>query len=407
MKMRNMFSWIVLGLCCSIPATAQEEISIFAGSTPRDNCPVVVDVPAEVTLPAEPLHLADGDETLPAMVLRGANNVFQLAFIVNGMKPYEKRTFRIESGEAGSLYPVTVEQKSSQLDILIGGQAFTNYIFQDDTLPRPIFYPVLGPGGARMTRGYPMDPHEGESTDHKHHHSLWVSHGKVNDVDFWITDEKNGRQQHMNFANVTQGPVCGQFEEGVEWVDASGKPILFETRKITVWGMPETNRMIDFDITFIARYEDVTFGDTKEGGFISLRVAQTLNEKQPEGTQGGVITNANNLVGEKNAWGKAAAWCDYSGTVDGVNAGLTIMDHPQNIFFPTFYHVRSYGLFTANPFGLHDFYGDDKVNGSRILKKGESWNLKYRLYVHDGDVQSGRVAQVYDHYSAGPEVFWK
>ena len=37
--------------------------------------------------------------------------------------------------------------------------------------------------------------------------------------------------------------------------------------------------------------------------------------------EGGYITNADGLKGEKDCWGKPSPWIDYYGEVDGSTAG--------------------------------------------------------------------------------------
>ena len=64
---------------------------------------------------------------------------------------------------------------------------------------------------------------------------------------------------------------------------------------------------------FTAEYGDVKFGDTKEGGIVAFRMNDELREQG--GT--GKITTSEGAVGEKAAWGKPAAWCDYTGTLEG------------------------------------------------------------------------------------------
>ena len=41
--------------------------------------------------------------------------------------------------------------------------------------------------------------------------------------------------------------------------------------------------------------------------------------------------------------------------VEGKTVGVAILNHPDSFRFPTTWHVRTYGLFAANPFGWHDF----------------------------------------------------
>ena len=48
---------------------------------------------------------------------------------------------------------------------------------------------------------------------------------------------------------------------------------------------------------------------------------------------------------------------------EGDTVSLVIMDHPSNLNHPTYWHARTYGLFSANPFGVKDFTrGEDELN---------------------------------------------
>jgi hypothetical protein len=149
----------------------------------------------------------------------------------------------------------------------------------------------------------------------------------------------------------------------------------------------------DFDSTVTAGDKEVTFGDTKEGS-CGVRVAGTV---KVDAKQGGRIVNSNGET-DKEAWGKQAAWCDYYGPVDGKVVGIAIMNHPTSFRYPTYWHVRTYGLFTANPFGLHDFTRADRGAGAHTLQPGESFTLRYRILVHKGDTQQGKVAEAFRTY---------
>ncbi len=98
-------------------------------------------------------------------------------------------------------------------------------------------------------------------------------------------------------------------------------------------------------------------------------------------------------------WGKRAAWCDYYGPVNGKIVGVAIFDHPQNPRHPTWWHVRDYGLFAANPFGLHDFENKPAGAGKFTVAAGTSVIFRYRLYIHQGEEKEAKVAEHYREYA--------
>lgn len=402
MKRVWLLNVILLVALCAAGAASALEVAVYAGSQDRAYCPVTVTV--DEKLPESFWLQAEGGDPVPCLAVPGVEGGSELRFIVTNLKKHEKRVYKqVDGGKTAD--PVKIDQKDGQLDFSIGGKPFTNYLFvTTDKQPRPIFYPVIGPDGVHMTRGYPMDPQPGEAHDHPHHESLWVAHGDVNGVDFWMVEDHHGYQRHAGFDLVKDGPACGFFSEQVSWQDENGKKILDETRRVTIWGTPEDARMIDYDMTFKPVDGDVKFGDTKEGGLVSLRVAHTMREVLPDKSKGtGKILNAYGQTGMKEAWGQPAPWCDYSGPVGGITAGMTIMDYPDNLFYPTRYHVRDYGLFTANPFGLSHFIGKGH-DGSQVLKQGETWRQRYRIYIHRGDSDQANVQAQYDDYADGPRV---
>ena len=78
--------------------------------------------------------------------------------------------------------------------------------------------------------------------------------------------------------------------------------------------------------------------------------------------------NADGLTGMAKAWGRRSAWVDYSGEVNGENVGVAIFDHPANPNYPTYWHVRDYGLFSLNPFGQNSFDPAAAVREVKFLR---------------------------------------
>ena len=113
--------------------------------------------------------------------------------------------------------------------------------------------------------------------------------------------------------------------------------------------------------------------------------------------KGGHIVNSEGQT-DKDAWGKPAAWVDYYGILDEKPVGIAFMNHPSSFRYPTRWHVRDYGLFAANPFGLSDFVGKKDADGSYTLEKGDSLLLRYRMLFHEGDAEAAKVAEAFERY---------
>ncbi|HUG81594.1 MAG TPA: PmoA family protein [Bryobacterales bacterium] len=294
---------------------------------------------------------------------------------------------------------VQFKESPGKVEVEIDGKPFTTLYYGGDA-PKPYLHPLRAASGTIVTRGYPMENIRGEQRDHPHHRGLWFTHGEVNGLDFWANELSAGRPRGglVEPLEVRTGPggvISGTFL----WKTPGGLPILREERTMRFHpGAP--NRMIDFDVKFTALAEEVHFGDTKEGMF-AIRLATPLEEPhaRAEGVvRTGTITSADGKTGEKNLWGKRSPWLDYSGAIEGEKLGVAILDHPSNPKHPTYWHVRSYGLFAANIFGEHDFHRDPKRDGSVTLKSGEVLRFQYRVVIHPGDVKSADVAGLYQKY---------
>jgi hypothetical protein len=286
---------------------------------------------------------------------------------------------------------VTVQRLADKAVVKIDGRPFTEYLIRSGG--KPILWPILGPTGKPMTRAYPMKkvPEE-KHRDHPHHRSLWFSHGKVNHVDFWAEGKSRGVIEHRGFVKTESGRI-GVIVTRNDWLGPDGQKQCEDERTLRFGGDAES-RWIDFAVKVKAAGRPATFGDTKEGAF-GIRVAESI---AVDSKRGGRIVNSLGQIDEA-AWGKPAAWVDYHGPVDGEMLGIAILNHPSSFRFPTPWHVRTYGLFAANPFGLKDFTGDKTKDGSYTLAPGGSFTLRYLILLHRGDEKQGRIAEGYKEYS--------
>lgn len=278
--------------------------------------------------------------------------------------------------------------------VLLDGQPFTEYLI--DTGAKPILWPIVGPTSAEMTRAYPMRPDvPGEKQDHPHQRSFWFTHGEVNGVDFWSELDGHGTIVHRDYLLVAGGEQ-GAIVTANDWLGPDGRLHLSDERKL-VFRAGDGWRTIDFDIKLTAPADaPVVFGDTKEGSF-GVRIPTVMDVNS---NMGGHIVNAEGLT-DGDTWGKASPWVDYYGPVEGHTIGIAILNHPSSFRSPTYWHVRDYGLFAANPFGLHHFKGIETHEGEYTLPAGESMTLRYRAIFHQGDAQEAGIAEAYSRYAAG------
>jgi len=292
---------------------------------------------------------------------------------------------------------VTIRDDGTKLRVELGGTLFTEYHYKD--VARPYFYPIIGPGGASMTRDWPMKDTGKDSTDHPHQKGLIYAHGSVNGVDCWSEMKQFGKTVHEMFLKKGPDVICSRNQ----WVAPDGKVLCTDER--TIRFHPSTDvKMLDFEITLIASHGDVTFGDTKEGT-MAIRLAETMRlvkpkakgQKKAEPGDGHIVNSEG--VRDADAWGKRAKWVDYYGPVGGKIVGVAIFDHPQNPRHPTWWHVRDYGLFAANPFGVHDFEKKPAGTGDLKIAAGKSLTFRYRFVFHEGDEKQGRIAERYQEFA--------
>jgi len=321
----------------------------------------------------------------------------RVAALAEQREVFEKMVAKAKaSGGSRAKGGVEINDVDKKLRVEINGKLFTEYNYQD--VPRPFFYPVIGPTGVPVVRHYPMNPDldkGGDRHDHPHHRSLWFTHGEVNGQDFWGEGSNSGKIIHDRFLRVSSGPDVGVIQSTNKWVAKSGEVVCTDTRTHRFHNTLD-GQIMDFEVTLHASNGKVTLGDTKEGS-MAIRLTSTMRLKGEVG-KGHIINSKGQTDGA--TWGKRAAWCDYYGPVEGRTVGVAIFDHPDNPKHPTWWHVRDYGLFAANPFGVHDFERKPDGTGDITIPAGESLTFKYRFYFHKGDEKQGKVAEHYRKYAS-------
>jgi hypothetical protein len=163
--------------------------------------------------------------------------------------------------------------------------------------------------------------------------------------------------------------------------------VMSDKTEITFSG-DDTKRIIDYKISLIASNGDVKLGDTKEG-CMAVRMHYKLRVKD----QGAKVINSEGVTG-KRVWGKPAKWISYYNGIEGEMVGISMMDHPENLRYPTTWHARDYGLCAANAFGLK-YFTNKKKKGAYVIKNGERLTFSYRIIFHTGTPDEIKVNELH------------
>jgi hypothetical protein len=358
--------------------------------------PIVAELKVPVPDGSYVLETGSQSEPIPAVVFGEGERRF-LATILPRILAQQPFSYRMKGRPIRESQPSTgirFRPKGRNLLVTLDQRLWTEY--HVDTGTKPFFFPLIGPTGESYTRAYPMEMIPGEDRDHPHQRSCWFTHGNVNGVDFWSEGKGTGTIRETARRLVVEGPVLGRLWTKNEWRASDDQKICEDERTVTFYRTTNL-RIMDFVVNVSATAGPVTFGDTKEGSF-GLRVASSMDVDKK---LGGKITNAEGLTDEK-AWGQSSPWVDYIGPVNEKVVGIAVLNHPDSFRYPTTWHVRTYGLFAANPFGWHDF--GKPARGDYTLPAGQMIRFAYRVILHRDDTLSLGLPERFRAYAKPPAV---
>lgn len=301
------------------------------------------------------------------------------------------------AASSGTGPELSIQKKEGQIAVLSDGKLLTALHYESQW-DKPFLYPLQSASGAVISRGYPLETREGESTDHAWHRGIWFGHGEVSGEDFWreLGAEKSGKLvvEGEPEAAVSGGTATIRFKTAMQGREPEKKRFGSVSQSYAITTL-DSHVVIDATITVSADAGmDLRFGDTDDGGF-GFRLRDEYREDR-----GARLTNSEKLSGARAMWGKNARWVDYSADLDGKTIGFAMLDHPSNLRHPTGWHARNYALCAANPFAAGSFARDKSIDGSYTLKAGDSFTQRYRIVIHEGDFQTSDVDAWFEAWTA-------
>jgi len=265
----------------------------------------------------------------------------------------------------------------SKIDVTIGNQFFTSYIFSIEE-KYPFFFPVNGPatGGSVTSMRNGIWPH---------HSSLFFGCDRVNGGNYWQEGLERGQIVSKDAKIVEQGERVVITDE-CAWQRPGADSPIRDTRKIIITAPSKDLRQIDFEVT-VETLMDVVIQKTNHSLF-ALRTAADISVDN-----GGVMINAEGERGETATFGKPSGWMDFYGKRGNAIEGIALMQHPSNAAYPAPWFTRDYGFLSPTP-----MYWPPNNAESTSLPKGEKITLRYRVLIHTGNHQEADIAGQFAKY---------
>jgi hypothetical protein len=322
--------------------------------------------------------------------------------------------------QSGDSIRFKLQRYMDRVEVYADSVLFTAYR-HESTLEKPVLFPVNAPDGHAVTRGFPLDPGPGERVDHPHHVGLWFNFGDVNGFDFWNNSSAIGRERKASYGRIVHRSIEALEAQGtkgvlrvkLDWMapDNEQAELLLEETATYVFRILEGIWIVDRITHLTAVSQEVRLRDNKEG-LLAIRVDRAFEHPSPNPVtltdakgkpsgeahvdNRGVTGWYTNSEGDEGmeAWGKNARWVRLTGTRRDSAYSLVLMDHPQNVNFPSCWHARGYGLFSVNNLGRSVF--NKKLDGFQLdLQKGDSLEFIHRFVVALGELSVEEIEALY------------
>lgn len=285
------------------------------------------------------------------------------------------------------------DDAAGRLQVVIDGREAFVYQYAE-TFDLPHYWPMNSPLGKNMlvqqTEPYP------------HHRSFWFADTvrlnggrEVSTYNALYTGKETESKtygspfrdhiRHVDFTRMESGEGRAVIDAQLLWEMDGRQTMLEERRHMVVHAIGEGEYLLDITFTLIATGGEVEFvSDEVHYAWPYLRL-----QSRWSGENGGTITTSNGAVGQEATNLKVALWIDYSNTIDGETAGVAVFQRPDGQDHR--WLTREYGCFGPRR-------PDDRSGKPFTLKKGESIAQRVGVFVHGGDVKTGRVAERYQQY---------
>lgn len=255
-----------------------------------------------------------------------------------------------------------------------------------------VFHHVYGPGSKAIIT-------KGPGGKYTHHRGLYVGWNKTKfdgkELDFWHC-KAGAHLRHAKFIEMKGDIDSGTMTSEIHWNDAKGKPVIQETRKVTVTPLKvATSKVpawqIDWQTTLESKRGEINLGGDRQHAGFQFRAAQAVAEsnnatyvrpkvfpQQPAPFQ---VSDRKDPNGHVNL-----GWFAMTYEIDGKRYNIEYFENPD-VPKPSRYSERPYGRFGA--------FFSTTFNEKKPLK------MKYRIIVSEGETPTqAEIQKRYDQFVA-------
>ncbi len=278
----------------------------------------------------------------------------------------------MSAGAWGQSFEIQADYDSGVLRILKAGVMDPVVTQNAKKGMRPYLHPIRTPDG----KGVLTEIHP---SHHLHQTGIYWGLKKVNGRDFFMNNAGD-YYQYQSLRIIKKAGETVSWETVYDLLNEHGDGILRETQ---TWSLREEDGFLLLDLEWQGKgLMDVTVEKFFVGGlFMRMPWAD------------GIAGEAINSMGEKNsaeAEGHRSVWVDVGMEISGIEdwGHIAILDHPDNVAFPTPWRIDSQLGVGPSRQILADWH----------LGKDETTVENYRLIIYTGELDKEKMAGLWKSY---------
>ena len=412
--MKKAVSFLLIFLPLFVFTQEVITFKVIAGEHNRFDCPVFVDLSdnnIQIDIKNLTLFEIAGSGAIP-VDFQVDNRKKGIWFIVNGNFPKDsERHFELKAGKDVGTKSSNIMNINQTEDALVLRNGTTKILkYQEKTLMPPagvdsafqrsgFIHPLWSPAGEVLTRIQPPD--------HYHHYGIWGPWTKTQvngrEVDFWNLKKKQGTVRFAGLTDITEGPVFCEIKVQQEHIDfglkTKNRVAISEMLTVRAWNVGKDAWMIDY-ITAQSTPLDsgILLEAYRYGGGIGFRATEKW-------TKDNCFVLTSEGKERDSADGTKARWCRVTGIKENGKNGILFMDYMQNREFPE--PMRVWPSNSIDDKGYFFFEFCPIRHNSWKMEYGEKYELRYRLFVFDGNLSKEDAEALWQAFAHPPKVVFE